>query len=70
MGQIEKTESKDLEDFLDKRRSIKEEEAELEASKIISKAIAKVAVKEINDMTSTSVAVPDESYKGRLIGRE
>lgn len=54
------------------RRTIKEaeEEAERRASSIIATAINRLAVSCISEATVTTVALPHEEMKGRIIGRE
>lgn len=47
-----------------------EEEAERKASSIIATAINRLAVPCTSDMTITTVSIPNEEMKGRIIGRE
>lgn len=47
-----------------------EEEAERLASTIISTAINRLAVSCVSDATLSTVAIPNEEMKGRIIGRE
>lgn len=54
-------------------RQIKEDAqrtAELEAQKIITLAIERVAVDQVVERTTSQIKLPDESIKGRLIGQE
>ncbi len=51
-------------------RSSAREEAEREAQKIIAQAIQRCAVEEVVQMTTSSVALPDERIKSRIIGKE
>ncbi|MEJ2368876.1 MAG: Rnase Y domain-containing protein, partial [Acidobacteriota bacterium] len=44
--------------------------AELEAQKIVTLAIERVAVDQVAERTSTHFKLPDEGIKGRLIGQE
>ena len=47
-----------------------EEEADREASRIIALAINRLAVSCVSEATVSTVAVPSEEMKGRIIGRE
>jgi len=47
-----------------------EEEAEKNASTIIATAINRLAVSCVSEATVTTVAIPNEEMKGRIIGRE
>ncbi|MGK5593849.1 MAG: ribonuclease Y [Parachlamydiaceae bacterium] len=47
-----------------------EEEAEFEASKIIATAINRLASSTVSELTVTTVTIPNEEMKGRIIGRE
>jgi ribonuclease Y len=54
-------------------RQIKEDAqrtAELEAQKIVTLAIERVAVDQVAERTTSQLKLPDESIKGRLIGQE
>jgi len=63
-------EEKEISIFIDKFKTIKKEEADTEAVKIISKAIPRVASETVSEFTSNLVDIPNEDYKGKLIGRE
>ncbi len=54
------------------RRSVKEAEetAEKEAARIIATAITRLAVPCVNEATVTTVAIPSDEMKGRIIGKE
>ncbi len=47
-----------------------EEEADREASRIIASAIARLAVPCVSELTVSTVAIPNDEIKGRIIGRE
>lgn len=47
-----------------------EEEAEARAEKLLASALQRIAIPYVNDSTTSSVPLPDEDMKGRLIGRE
>lgn len=51
-------------------RNTAREEAEREAQKIIAQAIQRCAVEEVVQMTTSSVVLPDEGIKSRIIGKE
>jgi ribonucrease Y len=51
-------------------RNSAREEADREAQKIIAQAIQRCAVEEVVQMTTSSVALPNEGIKSRIIGKE
>lgn len=67
---IKKTEETEINDFKEKYRTIKKEESEKEAMEIIARVMPRLAAESVGDFTSEWVDIPDESYKGKLIGRE
>ena len=54
----------------DRYRTIKKEEADKEAMQIIARVMPRLAAESVGEFTSELVDIPDESYKGKLIGRE
>lgn len=56
--------------FVEKMKTIKTEEADKEASQILAKALPRIASESVNEFTVKSVDLPNEDYKGKLIGRE
>lgn len=54
------------------RKAVKEaeEEAEVQAARIISTAINRIAASCVSEATVCTVALPNEEMKGRIIGRE
>jgi len=61
---------KEISEFIEKIKTIKKEEADEEAMKIISKAIPRVASDAVSEFTSNLVDLPNEEFKGKLIWRE
>lgn len=62
--------TKEKADFVEKFSRIKKEEAEKEARKIIAQALPRVAWDHVSEYTITSIDIPNEDFKGRMIGRE
>ncbi|MFQ6090236.1 MAG: ribonuclease Y [Candidatus Bipolaricaulia bacterium] len=56
--------------WLKRRREQLEAEAEREARRIIAAAIQRYAPEEVEETTVSSVPLPNDDYKGRIIGRE
>jgi len=61
---------KEIKEFVEKMKTIKTEEADKEAGKIIAKSLPRIASEAVNEFTTKSVDLPNEDYKGKLIGRE
>jgi len=69
-GRLESSLTKEKSDFVAKFSRIKKEEAEKEARKIIAQALPRVAWDHISEYTITSIDIPNEEFKGKMIGRE
>jgi len=67
---IEKEQAAEIERFVEKYKTIKTEEAENEAAKIIVQSLPKLATQNIDEFTTKTVDLPNEDFKGKLIGRE
>ena len=60
----------EIKEFVEKMKTIKTEEADKEASQILAKALPRITSESVNEFTVKSVDLPNEDYKGKLIGRE
>ena len=67
---IEKENTEEINRFIEKYKTIKAEEAEVEAAKIVVKSLPKTATNNISEFTTRTVDLPNEEFKGKLIGRE
>jgi len=67
---IEKENVDEINRFVEKYKNIKAEEAEVEAAKIVVNSLQKVATQNISEFTTRTVDLPNEEFKGKLIGRE
>ena len=67
---IEKEQASEIERFIEKYKTIKAEEAETEAAKIIVQSLPKLATQNIDEFTTKTVDLPNEECKGKLIWRE
>ena len=67
---VEKDNQKELVTFIEKLKTIKKEEADKEAAMIISKALPRIVVNSVDEFTTKSIDLPNEDFKGKLIGRE
>lgn len=68
--QVEKEFSQDMARELKNKMAILKEEADKEAQKIIATAINRLAVDQTAEMIVSTVALPSEEMKGRIIGKE
>lgn len=67
---VEQEHGEEIKRFVEKFKTIKAEEAEQEAAKVIVNSLQKIATQHISEFTTKSVELPDENFKGKLIGRE
>ena len=67
---IKKEQASEIERFVEKYKTIKTEEAENEAAKIIVQSLPKLATQNIDEFTTKTVDLPNEDFKGKLIWRE
>jgi ribonucrease Y len=70
MGQIEKEMEKDTAQIIQKRLEQANETAETEAREVIISAIQRYAADHTTDATVSTVDIPSDEMKGRVIGRE
>ncbi|MBO4204128.1 DUF3552 domain-containing protein [bacterium] len=67
---VEKENTEEIKRFVEKFKTIKSEEADYEAAKVIVNSLQKIATQNISEFTTKTVDLPDENFKGKLIGRE
>lgn len=67
---VEQQYSQDISTFIEKYKLLKQEEAEKEATHILTKILPRVAVSAVTEFTVSLVELPSEDTKGKLIGRE
>lgn len=67
---VEQQYSQDISAFIEKYKLLKQEEAEKEATHILTKILPRVAVSAVTEFTVSLVELPSEDTKGKLIGRE
>ncbi len=67
---IERTESSEIEKFIEKFKQEKNESAKQEAGNILSKILPRVAVQASSEFLVSVVDLPSEDYKWRIIWRE
>ncbi len=67
---VEEQHQKEINEFIEKFKMIKKEEADKEAALIITKVLPRMSGDVISDFTSNLVDIPNEDFKGKLIWRE
>lgn len=67
---VEKEYQGELVTFIDKLKTIKAEEADKEAAMIVAKVLPRIASESVDEFTTKTVDLPNEDFKGKLIGRE
>jgi ribonuclease Y len=67
---VEEQNQKEINEFIEKFKMIKKEQADEEASQIIARVLPRMSGDVISDFTSNLVDIPNEDFKGKLIGRE
>lgn len=70
LNKIETENQKEITEFINKLKTIKKEEGDKEAAQIVAKALPRVAVDSVTEFTTKTVDLPNEDFKGKLIGRE
>ncbi len=70
LGMIEKDYAKDVTEHIRKVKEDAKEEAESKAREIVATAIQRVASEHTAETTVTSISIPNDEMKGRIIGRE
>ena len=68
--EIEKGYKKDLQEKMSKLEKEGEERFERKAKEILASTVQRLAVPSILEHTTTSVSLPDDEIKGRIIGKE
>lgn len=67
---IEQENKTEIVNFINKFKSIKQEEAQKEACDIIARVLPRVGMTEVNEFTLTTVDIPSEETKWKIIWRE
>ncbi|MEF2175827.1 MAG: HDIG domain-containing metalloprotein, partial [Candidatus Absconditabacteria bacterium] len=62
--------SDEISQFIQKFKTVKQDEALKNAAEIITKVLPRVAVDQVSEFTVSNVDIPSEDTKGKLIGRE
>lgn len=57
---IKTTEEKEIQNFIDKYRTIKKEEADKEAMQVIARVMPRIAAESVGEFTSELIDIPDE----------
>ena len=70
LRQIEKEYEEDLKRTIAKWKKIKQEEAQKEAAQILTKVLPRVASDVVSEFTVTTIDLPEESVKWKIIWRE
>ncbi len=70
MNAIEEKSQAEIKQFIEKFKLIKKEETDKEAAQIIARVLPRIASDAVSEFTSTTVDIPSEDFKGKLIGRE
>ena len=67
---IESDNQEEIVRFIEKFKTIKNEEAQKEAAQILAQAMPKLAADTVSEFTSKMIDLPSEEFKGKLIWRE
>jgi ribonuclease Y len=67
---VEEDGKREILNFVEKFKSIKQEEADKEGLEILSRVMPRIAMNSVGEFTITTCDIPSEDYKGKLIGRE
>lgn len=69
-ARVEEENKEEIVRFVEKYKRIKIEEAESEAAKIVVNSLQKISTQTISEFTTKTVELPNDEFKGKLIGRE
>ncbi len=69
-AQIKEENEKEISVFINKFKKITQEESTKEAQQILSRVLPRIATDHNSEFTTVSVDIPDEHFKGKIIGRE
>ena len=69
-ARVEEENKEEIVRFIEKYKRIKIEEADTEAAKIVVNSLQKIATQTISEFTTKTVELPNDEFKGKLIGRE
>jgi len=70
MANIERDHQKEILETMRKLEREKEEKFEEKAKEMLASAIQRLAVSQAQELTTTTVSLPNEEIKGRIIGKE